>query len=114
MIHKYLFWADRKIHSVFFIENKDDIYEDLLIDFKNEDNVDTFKKSEQYGTKKMGGYQNGEQVKQQTKKVIEVDRSKKIITKEDLLFGNETRAKKKVVDINDDEDFPTLGDDMPS
>ena len=31
-LHKYLFWADKKIHSVFFIENKEDISEDLLGD----------------------------------------------------------------------------------
>lgn len=32
-IHKYLNWADKKLHSVFYIENKDDITEDLLADF---------------------------------------------------------------------------------
>jgi hypothetical protein len=32
-LHKYLHWADKKLHSVFFIENKDDIVEDLLADF---------------------------------------------------------------------------------
>lgn len=33
-IHKYLNWADKKMHSVFFIENKDQISEDMLADFK--------------------------------------------------------------------------------
>lgn len=36
-LHKYLNWADKKLHSVFFIENKDDINEDLLADFKEDD-----------------------------------------------------------------------------
>lgn len=36
-LHKYFFWADKKLHSVFFIENKDDISEDMLIDFKSEE-----------------------------------------------------------------------------
>ena len=36
-LHKYFFWADRKLHSVFFIEDKDQISEDLLIDFKSEE-----------------------------------------------------------------------------
>jgi hypothetical protein len=36
-LHKYFFWADKKLHSVFFIENKDQISEDLLIDFKSEE-----------------------------------------------------------------------------
>jgi len=33
-IHKYLNWADKKLHSVFFIENKDQISDDMLADFK--------------------------------------------------------------------------------
>ena len=36
-LHKYFFWADKKLHSVFFIEDKDQISEDLLIEFKDED-----------------------------------------------------------------------------
>jgi len=36
-LHKYLNWADKKLHSVFFIENKDQIQEDLLADFKDGD-----------------------------------------------------------------------------
>lgn len=35
-LHKYLNWADKKLHSVFFIENKDQITEDLLSDFKED------------------------------------------------------------------------------
>jgi hypothetical protein len=44
-LHKYLFWADKKIHSVFFIENKEDISEDLLIDFRSEEDKEKFIKS---------------------------------------------------------------------
>lgn len=36
-LHKYFFWADRKLHAVFFIEDKDEISEDLLFDFKDEE-----------------------------------------------------------------------------
>lgn len=36
-IHKYFFWANKKLKSVFFIEDKDQISEDLLIDFKSEE-----------------------------------------------------------------------------
>ena len=36
-LHKYFFWADKKLHSVFYIEDKDHISEDLLVDFKDED-----------------------------------------------------------------------------
>lgn len=37
-------WADKKLHSVFYIENKDDISEDLLSDFKDPDNEAKFVK----------------------------------------------------------------------
>jgi hypothetical protein len=43
-IYKYFSWADKKLHSVFYIENKDDISEDLLSDFKDPDNEAKFLK----------------------------------------------------------------------
>ena len=42
-LHKYFFWADKKLHAVFFIENKDEISEDLLVDFKDEEQIQKFK-----------------------------------------------------------------------
>lgn len=36
-LHKYFFWADKKLHHVFYIEDKEHISEDLLIDFKDDD-----------------------------------------------------------------------------
>jgi len=51
-IHKYLFWADKKLHSVFYIEDKDTISEDLLFDFRSEEDQQKFKQSEQLGNKK--------------------------------------------------------------
>lgn len=33
-LHNYFNWADKKLHTAFFIENKDSINEDLLADFK--------------------------------------------------------------------------------
>lgn len=45
-IHKYLFWADKKLHSVFYQEDRELISEDLLFDFKSEEDQDKFKKSE--------------------------------------------------------------------
>ena len=41
-IYKYFSWAEKKLHSVFYIENKDDISEDLLNDFKDPDNESKF------------------------------------------------------------------------
>jgi len=36
-LHKYFFWADKKLHSVFYVEDKDEISEDLLADFRDEE-----------------------------------------------------------------------------
>jgi len=44
-LHKYFFWADKKLHSVFFIEDKDNISEDLLVDFKDENDQKAFVQS---------------------------------------------------------------------
>lgn len=45
-IHKYFFWADKKLHAVTYIDDKDQISEDLLFDFKDEDEQLALKKSE--------------------------------------------------------------------
>lgn len=82
-LHKYFFWADKKLHSVFFIENKDQISEDLLVDFKDEEDVKQFKQSEHLANKK----KNIQPVEEKPK-VIDMQRSKNKLTKEDLLFNN--------------------------
>ena len=41
-LHKYFFWADKKLHSVFYIEDKVHISEDLLVDFKSHDDSSKF------------------------------------------------------------------------
>lgn len=51
-IHKYLFWADKKLHSVMYQEDRDLISEDLLFDFKSEEDQEKFKKSEALANKK--------------------------------------------------------------
>jgi len=50
------------------------------------------------------------QKKPEVRSMIDLEKNKKTITKEDLTFGTK---KKKTVDINDDDDFPDLGDDGP-
>mmetsp|Transcript_9368 Transcript_9368/g.14241 ORF Transcript_9368/g.14241 Transcript_9368/m.14241 type:complete len:175 (-) Transcript_9368:543-1067(-) len=112
-LHKYFFWADKKIHHVFFIEDKDHISEDLLFDFKHDENEGEFKRSEQLGAKKVGQHVTGAQkkveVEEDDKRVIDINRNKKRVTKDDLIFGGKA---KKTVDIMDDCDFPDL--DGPS
>ena len=43
-VYKYLSWADKKLHNPLYIENKDDITDDLLSDFKDPDNASKFTK----------------------------------------------------------------------
>jgi hypothetical protein len=110
-IHKYLFWADKKLHSVFYQEDRELISEDLLFDFKSEEDQDKFKKSEALANAKkvnQKGKKEEVQNKPEVKAVIDIEKNKKTITKEDLIFGTK---KKKTVDINDDDDFPDLDDD---
>lgn len=51
-LHKYFYWADKKLHSVFYIEDKDHINEDLLNDFKDEDDKKKFVKSQNLASQK--------------------------------------------------------------
>ena len=63
-LHKYLFWADKKLHSVFYSEDRELISEDLLFDFKSEEDQEKFKKSEQLAkTKKAAKAQKEEEVR---------------------------------------------------
>lgn len=111
-IHKYLFWSDKKLHSVFYQEDRELISEDLLFDFKSEEDQDKFKKSEALAhAKKQNTKGKKEEVKKQPEvktSVIDVEKNKRTITKEDLLFGGK---KSKTVDINDGDDFPDLDED---
>jgi len=38
-LHNYFNWADKKLHTAFFIENKDQINEDLLAGFKGDASI---------------------------------------------------------------------------
>lgn len=48
-INKYFSWGDKKLHQVFYIENKDDISEDLLHDFKDPTSEDKFRQPKTLG-----------------------------------------------------------------
>ena len=48
--------------------------------------------------------------KPEEKKIIKLDRAKDRVTKEDLMFGNV--KKKKVLDMQDGDDFPDLDGDI--
>ena len=95
-IHKYFFWADKKLHSVFFIDNKDSISEDLLNDFKDED--EKIVSSQQLGAKKG-------KVAINEPKVQKIQNLTYTAMTTELKYGSKAN---KYVDINDDQDFPDL------
>jgi len=110
-LHKYFFWADKKLHSVFFIENKDQISEDLLIDFRSEEDQEKYRQSEQLAARSKANKNN----KKKEAKNIDVNRAKNTITKEDLIFGASNNL--KTVNIMGQDDFPDLSgsdDDLPA
>lgn len=103
-LHKYLNWADKKLHSVFFIENKDQITDDLLNDFK-EDSTGavqrggTAKQSKQKGETKPKGLKQEEAV---------------FVSHNEFLFGRKPgEIDREYVDVNSEADFPTLGAAVP-
>lgn len=92
-LHKYFYWADKKLHSVFFIEDKDHICEDLLIDFREgEDEEMRFKKSEQLGSKKQAASGKGKKNMRPETAVPagpkKIDATGHKISAADMLFGS--------------------------
>lgn len=99
-LHKYLDWADKKLHSVFFIENKDQINEDLLLDFA-EGNV----------TQKKGIIdKQGKPVKPKanTPAGIRGGAKPQLASHHEFLYGN-MRGGEDVVNVESEKDFPSLG-----
>lgn len=90
MICKYLNWADKKLHSVCYIENKDDISEDLLADFKDADDVDKIVKPKVLS-------KAVDKFKEEKKQVIVKEEG--FITEHEYLFGTSKRSgANKIID----------------
>ncbi len=98
--YKYYSWADKKLHSVFYIENKDDISEDLLNDFKDPDDEAKFLKPK---ILHKGGSMN-EKAKVENVMV----KSDDIFTEHEYQFGKK-KDTSKIIDVKSNQDFPTLG-----
>ena len=94
-LHKYFDWADKKLHTAFYIENKDQISEDLLADFKEGNTMEV-----KPGLVKQKTLEKQEQVKP------------KGMQQEDI-FSIKGTIKSDVVDIKSKDDFPTLGAARP-
>jgi len=107
-VYKYFYWADMRLHHVTYTENKDDISEDLLNEFIDKD-TDKYVKPTLLGKNKAGLIDKAKIKQQQDvmmqKKQDELNEMEYIMG----MQGNE--KKKKKVDVKDEQDFPTLGDD---
>lgn len=94
MCFRYFTWADKKLNSYFYIENKDDISEDLLIDFKDPGNQG-----------KPVAPKGLEQAKKQPAVIV---KQEKLVSEHDYLFGKRREDDSRVIDVASTEDFPTL------
>ena len=96
-LHNYFNWADKKLHTAFFIENKDSINEDLLTAFKGGSDLEVnpgfaAKKPKVVEKKKPAGFQ------QQAKNLFSNPAM--------MHMGNRSED---VVNVNSQSDFPSLG-----
>ena len=96
-LHNYFNWADKKLHTAFFIDNKDQINEDLLADFKGGASINV----------------NPGLASTKPKKVEET--KQKGIQARDLTFKDNVdilrtgQYKRDAVDVTSHMDFPSLG-----
>jgi len=98
-IHKYFFWADKKLHQVFYIENKDEISEDLLSDFKDPENEAKFRQPKTLG-----------KVPQKEPEKQVIVKQEKMISEHEYLFGKKSEES-KIIDVKSNQDFPTLANE---
>lgn len=98
-LHRYFNWADKKLHTAFFIENKDQINPDLLADFKSGGTLEV-----------KPGLAKKQQVKVEVRPKGLVARDDTLQSKKDILFTGIKKA--DIVDVNSESDFPMLG--MPA
>ena len=96
-LHRYFDWADKKLHTVFFIENKDHIDDDLLSDFKE-------------GTKmevKPG------LLRKKTAEEKKDEQNPAGMKQADIFSYSEGKQAFDVVDMHSEADFPSLGGPPP-
>lgn len=108
-LYKYFNWADKKLHSLFFIESKDQIEEDLLADFKEGDGtVTTGLASHPTSTKPSTGGQSKAQDDKKKQAGIEVSQPM-FVPHHEFMFGQKPgQQRQKVISVTSKNDFPTL------
>lgn len=99
-LYLYFSWGDKKLHQVIYIENKDDISEDLLNDFKDPDSRSKLKQPAVLSKANI-------KEKTQEKAVIKVE--EKMISEHEYLFGMKKKEDdSKAIDVSSSKHFPTL------
>lgn len=96
-LHNYFNWADKKLHTAFFIENKESINEDLLADFKEGADLNVnpglaSNKTGKVAENKPAGFRQNEM---------------SFINNRNILRQGSSIA--DLVDVTSHNDFPTLG-----
>ena len=106
-LHQYLNWADKKLHSVFFIENKDQLNEDLLADFKEGDSTAKTGLSNQSAPKN----KKSNQANEQKNKPAGIQVSQPLfVSHHEFMYGKMPgQSTSKVISVESTKDFPTLG-----
>ena len=104
-IYKYFSWADKKLHSVFYIENKDDISDDLLSDFKE----DSSSKSQSTSHKLSKPQALGPSSVVEALPTNVIVKSDKLVSEHEYLFGT-GKKDTKIIDVKSKDDFPPLFD----
>ena len=100
-LHNYFNWADKKLHTAFFIENKDQISEDLLADFKEGQSL----------VLNPGLASHKAKVEEKKKPIGFMQQEQNFFNNADILRTGVRSV--ETVDVNSHADFPTLGS-MPA
>lgn len=93
-MYKYLNWADKKLHTVFFKESKDQITEDLLDDFREGDDS-----AKTVYTNKSQQHKANNQANMVNKPAGMVQDNNGLMSRQDFILGNSHGNAKKVISV---------------
>lgn len=103
-LHKYFDWVDKKLHSHNFMDNRDQITDDLLLDFKDPSSV-----AVRPGILSQKAATVPSTTQNKPQGLVMEDKS--FLQDMNLLIRGGTR-KADPVDINSKNDFPEIGQDF--
>ena len=96
---KYFSYADKKLHSILYNEQLEELSEDLLSDFRDEESKSGFQQPESLKTKK------GQKEKGQANVIV---KETQLVSEHEYIFGT-NKNKGNIIDTQSQMDFPTLG-----